>query len=194
MLGALLLLAATLVLPLLATMALGGFGLVHALEDPSSGPRQQAYAALAFTVIPLGLALVGGLLGSGRTMPWELLGSLPITKRALFAVELFASAFDLITALELAAFAALVLGGGLGQEPSALPALLLLWLYAAGMLLALQQAVASFAQRASRHLRGTLIFLVVLSLSWRAWPPPCWFEPRATPGLSWHGCWRAWGP
>ncbi len=163
-----LVLLASVVLPILVGLGALGFFIGYGLREPDA-KTWLPFVALFTTAFPLFGGFLGGLAGGTRQLPWETLRAFPVRARSLFAGELFAGAAEPITVVELGGLALLCLGACIGA-PRATPYFLVLLLTHGLALLSMQQLVGSFAQRITKRFRVVLVLLPLLgvSMSWLA--------------------------
>lgn len=161
-----LVLACTVILPVLLGLGALGYLLGASLDEPEL-TRWLPFIAVLLTSFPLVGGFLGGLAGGTRQLPWETLRAFPVRARTLFAGELFAGAAEPITIVELTGLLLMCIGASIGAPRGTLLFLTLFVTHALG-LLSMQQLVGSFTQRLAKRFRTLLIFLPFAggALSW----------------------------
>lgn len=140
------------------------------------------FITLLVTGFVVGGGLLGGLSGSGRQLPWELLRVYPLRRRTLFAAELFVGAVEPITAWELTTLGAACVGACVGA-PRLAVVLVPLTLAHALLLLTLRLLVDAVLRRLSRRLRSLIALLPLVPVVALGAVP---FAVRGTPKRDMH--------
>lgn len=159
-------------LPLTAGLALAGWTLGKAIQEP----WVPALLGGIFTVLAFGGGLLGGVLGGAKSLAWERLRGFPLSKGQVFRAELVAGLGDLLTLMLSLGLASLTLGL-LCAQPLRAPFALLLLLGSILVLLTVQLLVGGLATALLRHLKTALFLL--LGLLWIGSVAMGSFGPRA---------------
>ncbi|WP_394825477.1 hypothetical protein [Pendulispora albinea] len=150
-------LMATMVLPLVAWAATIGYLAGEYITEID----MQRMLGLFLLFVSFGGGILSGTTGGGRQIAWESYRAFPIRHAILFAAELLASLFDLVPLLLSTMILANMIALGIGQ-PRAAPVLVLLAVESAGFVLITQTLVASLAAALLRRLRVAFGMLILV--------------------------------
>lgn len=149
-------------LPAAFGLFMAGFVLGPRLGGPRGDQAAVALGVLLSLLVGVG-GVLGGLLGGARKLSWEQYRIFPLSLPRLFAAELIAGLGDVLVlglALGLGAF-----GLGLGlARPALLPLVALICVEHLLLILVLQLALGSLAQRLAKRLR--IVVWALLTLVW----------------------------